>query len=73
MSSPAHWARLCVALLCLSPLCLSSLSLANAATTPGDMDLICERQNRLLEEQRRRLEVLEDLNFFGGPDGFIVK
>ncbi|WP_260955549.1 ShlB/FhaC/HecB family hemolysin secretion/activation protein [Pseudomonas citri] len=56
MSSPALWARLCVALLCLSP-----LTLAHAAPTPGDTDLIRERQNRLLEEQRRRLEELKDL------------
>ncbi|WLH02692.1 ShlB/FhaC/HecB family hemolysin secretion/activation protein [Pseudomonas beijingensis] len=56
MSSPAFWARLCVALLCLSP-----LTLAHAAPTPGDTDLIRERQNRLLEEQRRRLEELKDL------------
>ncbi|EJL05148.1 hemolysin activator protein, HlyB family [Pseudomonas fluorescens Q2-87] len=56
MSSPAFWARLCLALLCLSP-----LTLAHAAPTPGDTDLIRERQNRLLEEQRRRLEELQDL------------
>ncbi|WP_413794512.1 MULTISPECIES: ShlB/FhaC/HecB family hemolysin secretion/activation protein [unclassified Pseudomonas] len=56
MSSPAFWARLCVALLCLSP-----LTLAHAAPTPGDTDLIRERQNRLLEEQRRRLEELKEL------------
>ncbi|WP_458129874.1 ShlB/FhaC/HecB family hemolysin secretion/activation protein [Pseudomonas sp. Z2-11] len=49
-------ARLCLALLCLSP-----LTLALAAPTPGDTDLIRERQNRLLEEQRRRLEELKDL------------
>ncbi|MBD0685028.1 ShlB family hemolysin secretion/activation protein [Pseudomonas sp. PSB18] len=56
MFSPAHWARLCLALLCLSP-----LTLAHAAPTPGETDLIRERQNRLLEEQRRRLEELKDL------------
>lgn len=56
MFSPAPWARLCLALLCLSP-----LTLALAAPTPGDTDLIRERQNRLLEEQRRRLEELKDL------------
>ncbi|WP_027911553.1 ShlB/FhaC/HecB family hemolysin secretion/activation protein [Pseudomonas sp. URIL14HWK12:I7] len=56
MFSPAPWARFCVALLCLSP-----LSLAHAAPNPGDTDLIRERQNRLLEEQRRRLEELKDL------------
>ncbi|SIS12709.1 MAG: ShlB/FhaC/HecB family hemolysin secretion/activation protein [Pseudomonas rhizophila] len=56
MSSPLLWARLCVALLCLSP-----LPLAHAAPTPGETDLIRERQNRLLEEQRQRLEELKDL------------
>ena len=56
MFSPAHWARLCLALLCLSP-----LMLAYAAPTPGDTDLIRERQDRLLEEQRRRLEELKEL------------
>lgn len=56
MFSPALWARSCLALLCLSP-----LTLAYAAPTPGDTDLIRERQDRLLEEQRRRLEELKDL------------
>ncbi|MEE4625873.1 ShlB/FhaC/HecB family hemolysin secretion/activation protein [Pseudomonas alliivorans] len=32
-----------------------------AATTPGEQDLIRDRQDRLLEEQRRRLEDLKDL------------
>jgi len=32
-----------------------------AAPTPGDTDLIRDRQDRLLEEQRRRLEELKDL------------
>ena len=56
MSSPALVARLCLALLCLSP-----LNLAYATPTPGDTDLIRERQDRLLEEQRRRLEELKEL------------
>ncbi|VVO68380.1 ShlB/FhaC/HecB family hemolysin secretion/activation protein [Pseudomonas fluorescens] len=56
MSSPALVARLCLALLCLSP-----VNLAYAAPTPGDTDLIRERQDRLLEEQRRRLEELKEL------------
>jgi hemolysin activation/secretion protein len=56
MSSPAVTARLCLALLCLSP-----LNSAFAAPTPGDTDLIRERQERLLEEQRRRLEELKEL------------
>lgn len=56
MFSPAFTARLCLALLCLSP-----LESAWAAPTPGETDLIRERQNRLLEEQQRRLEELKDL------------
>jgi hemolysin activation/secretion protein len=56
MYSPAFVARLCLALLCLS-----SLNFAKAATTPDDTDLIRERQDRLLEEQRRRLEELKEL------------
>lgn len=32
-----------------------------AATTPGEQDLIRDRQDRVLEEQRRRLEDLKDL------------
>lgn len=42
-------------------LCLSPLNPAHAAPTPGETDLIRERQNRLLEEQRRRLEELKEL------------
>ncbi|MHC8373289.1 ShlB/FhaC/HecB family hemolysin secretion/activation protein [Pseudomonas sp. MDT1-85] len=56
MYPPALVARLCLALLCLSP-----LNLAHAAPTPGETDLIRERQDRLLEEQRRRLEELKEL------------
>lgn len=56
MYAPAFLARWCLAFLCLSP-----LNIAFAATTPGDTDLIRERQDRLLEEQRRRLEELKDL------------
>ncbi|WHS61841.1 ShlB/FhaC/HecB family hemolysin secretion/activation protein [Pseudomonas sp. G2-4] len=56
MLSPTFWARLGLALLCLSP-----QMVAQAAPTPGDTDLIRERQNRLLEEQRRRLEELKNL------------
>jgi len=40
--------------------CLS-LNSAFAAPTPGDQDLIRDRQNRLLEEQQRRLQELQDL------------
>ncbi|MHC2148966.1 ShlB/FhaC/HecB family hemolysin secretion/activation protein [Pseudomonas sp. 210_17 TE3656] len=43
--------------------CLGGLSSAFAASTPtpGDQDLIRERQDRLLEEQRRRLQDLKEL------------
>ncbi|MEE5092978.1 ShlB/FhaC/HecB family hemolysin secretion/activation protein [Pseudomonas alliivorans] len=44
-----------LALLAAAP--LSAL----AATTPGEQDFIRDRQDRLLEEQRRRLEDLKDL------------
>jgi hemolysin activation/secretion protein len=56
MYPPALVARLCLALLCLSP-----LNPAYAAPTPGETDLIRERQDRLLEEQRRRLDELKEL------------
>jgi len=56
MYPPALVARLCLALLCLSP-----LNPAYAATNPGDTDLIRDRQDRLLDEQRRRLEELKEL------------
>ncbi|HEF4760096.1 TPA: ShlB/FhaC/HecB family hemolysin secretion/activation protein [Pseudomonas putida] len=56
MDSPALAARLCLALLCLC-----ALNSTQAAPTPGDTDLIRERQDRLLEEQRRRLEELKEL------------
>ncbi|RON00622.1 ShlB/FhaC/HecB family hemolysin secretion/activation protein [Pseudomonas brassicacearum] len=52
--------RLCAALPCLL-LCFTSVNLAHAAPTPGETDLIRERQDRLLEEQRRRLEELKEL------------
>ncbi|WP_313958328.1 ShlB/FhaC/HecB family hemolysin secretion/activation protein [Pseudomonas citri] len=42
-------------------LCFLAMNIAVAAPTPGDTDLIRERQDRLLEEQRRRLEELKDL------------
>ena len=48
-------------LLCTFLLTYLSLNSATAAPTPGDQDLIRDRQSRLLEEQRRRLEELQDL------------
>ena len=44
--------------------CLGAIGLAHAATpqnTPGITDLIRDRQDRLLEEQQRRIEELKDL------------
>ncbi|MGP0014262.1 ShlB/FhaC/HecB family hemolysin secretion/activation protein [Pseudomonas sp.] len=40
---------------------LGTFGTAYAAPTPGDTDLIRDRQDRLLEEQRRRLEELKEL------------
>lgn len=48
-------------LLCISLFACLVLNSAVAAPTPGDQDLIRDRQNRLLEEQRRRLEELKEL------------
>ena len=48
-------------LLCTVLLAYLGLNTATAAPTPGDQDLIRDRQNRLLEEQRRRLDELQDL------------
>ncbi|EOT7488443.1 TPA: ShlB/FhaC/HecB family hemolysin secretion/activation protein, partial [Pseudomonas aeruginosa] len=43
--------------------------LASAApfTSPGDRDLIRDRQQRLLDEQRKRLEELQQLPGKGAP------
>ena len=48
-------------LLCTFLLTCMGLNSASAAPTPGDQDLIRDRQNRLLEEQQRRLQELQDL------------
>ena len=47
--------------LCTLLLAYMSANSAMAAPTPGDQDLIRDRQNRLLEEQQRRLQELQDL------------
>ncbi|MEJ1229292.1 ShlB/FhaC/HecB family hemolysin secretion/activation protein, partial [Pseudomonas sp. CCNWLW56] len=48
--------------LVFASLCFLAMHTVVAATlSPGDTDLIRERQNRLLEEQRRRLEDLKNL------------
>ena len=47
--------------LCIALFAFCASNSAVAATSPGDQDLIRERQNRLLEEQRRRLEDLKEL------------
>lgn len=48
-------------LFCALLLSLFAQNSAHAATNPGDQELIRDRQNRLLEEQRRRLEELKEL------------
>ncbi|MFJ2380219.1 ShlB/FhaC/HecB family hemolysin secretion/activation protein, partial [Pseudomonas protegens] len=57
--------RLCCALSCLllvpAPPSATAAPLPGPAFNPGDQDLIRDRQNRLLEEQQRRLEELKDL------------
>ncbi|PRW65851.1 ShlB family hemolysin secretion/activation protein [Pseudomonas fluorescens] len=58
MSSLLPWTRL---LLCTLVLTCMGLNSASASPTPGDQDLIRDRQNRLLEEQQRRLQELQDL------------
>jgi hemolysin activation/secretion protein len=58
MSSLVPRTRLLLGICLLTCLALNSVV---AAPTPGDQDLIRDRQNRLLEEQRRRLDELKDL------------
>ncbi|BBP70404.1 hypothetical protein PHLH6_24080 [Pseudomonas sp. Seg1] len=60
MYPPVLVTRSCVALLCLP-----SVQSAFAAPTPGETDLIRERQNRLLEEQQPSLEELIPSESFG--------
>ncbi|WP_319003932.1 ShlB/FhaC/HecB family hemolysin secretion/activation protein [Pseudomonas sp. L5B5] len=62
MFFPTLGMRLCCVLSCLLYLA-GSLNSASAApmNNPGDQELIRDRQNRLLEEQQRRLEELQDL------------
>ena len=50
-----------LSLVLLSFLIGLSTALSAPGPSPGDQDLIRERQERLLEEQRRRLEELQDL------------
>ncbi|MBK5539706.1 ShlB/FhaC/HecB family hemolysin secretion/activation protein [Pseudomonas sp. TH05] len=60
MYLPSLGNRLRAAFVCL--LWFSAMPDATlAATNPGDQELIRDRQNRLLEEQQRRLEELKDL------------
>lgn len=46
---------------CLLVICLAFQVQAASIETPGDRDLIRDRQQRLLEEQQRRLEELQQL------------
>ncbi|MBC3411266.1 ShlB/FhaC/HecB family hemolysin secretion/activation protein, partial [Pseudomonas sp. SWRI51] len=52
---------LCKASLLGILLSLTPLRIAVGAPTPGETDLIRDRQERLLEDQRRRLEDLKEL------------
>ncbi len=47
-------------LFCLA-LALCPLQYAKSAPTPGDQDLIRDRQDRLIQDQQRRLEELKKL------------
>ncbi|WP_026145661.1 ShlB/FhaC/HecB family hemolysin secretion/activation protein [Pseudomonas asplenii] len=59
MSPLAFGTRIGVALLCVSA--LNTAQAASLDNAPGITDLIRDRQDRLLEEQRRRLEELKEL------------
>ncbi|MBK4999776.1 ShlB/FhaC/HecB family hemolysin secretion/activation protein [Pseudomonas sp. S31] len=48
-------------LVCAFLVASSPVAAAVSISTPGDQDLIRERQNRLLEEQQQRLEQLKEL------------
>ena len=61
MYLPASGARLCVVLTSFCLLAALNTAMAAPFNNPGDQDLIRDRQNRLLEEQQRRLEELKDL------------
>ncbi|MFD3212099.1 ShlB/FhaC/HecB family hemolysin secretion/activation protein [Pseudomonas sp. LR_7] len=54
-------ARLALSCCCLWLAASANAVLAATLSNPGDQDLIRDRQNRLLEEQQRRLEELKDL------------
>ncbi|MGE7993317.1 ShlB/FhaC/HecB family hemolysin secretion/activation protein [Pseudomonas sp. NPDC089554] len=54
-------ARLALSCCCLWLAACANAALAATPSNPGDQDLIRDRQNRLLEEQQRRLEELKDL------------
>jgi len=56
--SPRMWPVLCALLLGLG---MQSSAHGAGLPTPGDQDLIRDRQNRLIEEQQRRLEELKEL------------
>lgn len=55
LASTRTWLGLCALLLSMGALAPVQ------AATPGEQDLIRDRQDRLLEEQRRRLEELKNL------------
>ncbi len=61
MLSPSLRLRANGWLACALLVAFSPIAGAASISTPGDQDLIRDRQNRLLEEQHRRLEQLKEL------------
>ncbi|AGZ36589.1 MAG: ShlB/FhaC/HecB family hemolysin secretion/activation protein [Pseudomonas sp.] len=61
MFFPFKAQRACGWLLCAWLVACANVASAAPFNTPGDQDLIRERQYRLLEEQQRRLEQLKEL------------
>ena len=59
--SVCHLGMRSLFLVLLGCLAQQGLAVASSVPTPGDQDLIRDRQERLLEEQRRRLEALQEL------------
>ena len=59
--SVSHLGMRLLSLVLLGALAGQDSAMAAQVTTPGDQDLIRDRQERLLEEQRRRLEELQEL------------
>lgn len=69
MFFPFKAQRACGWLLCALLVACFNVASAASFSTPGDQDLIRDRQNRLLEEQQRRLEQLKELPGKGSDTG----